>query len=390
VDNVIDDNLLKAFVHKVFVADVFARGFQLVAPSADGTPGITAPAGETRAQLLDWINESLPDKEQPSWIGLPNSAQRVLKHNLGVRMVNSVLAIQASDDVAPNMEAKHDDDVAAKPGWMGTVATLVTGWLDRIPAALAGLDMTEESIKDPLFRYFSREIDVAATLVKLVRSDCEAILAVTNGEAKLTNNINVLKNALTKGVVPPQWRKYTIPGTVSTVLWVADFVLRAKQYQQIVAHVEAGSNLRTFKLWLGGVMEPAAYFTASRQAVAQSLGVSLEELRMELSVPSSLSPALDATQFHLVDLRFEGAEAKGNVVSIMEMMHRTEACVVLQWCTGDARYSAAEQIALPIYLNGQREGVLIDTVDFQSARGLNQGIFYERGAAVICSALGGV
>lgn len=60
------------------------------------------------------------------------------------------------------------------------------------------LKRTKENIKDPLFRFFEREINLGSALVRDVRRDLEDILAVCNGEQKQNNHIRSLTSALNK------------------------------------------------------------------------------------------------------------------------------------------------------------------------------------------------
>ena len=62
--------------------------------------------------------------------------------------------------------------------------------------------------------------------------------------------------------------------------WVADFQSRLVQLQDI-AQRESYDNLR---IWIGGLFIPESFITATRQAIAQSRGWSLEELVMEVDV----------------------------------------------------------------------------------------------------------
>lgn len=50
----------------------------------DGQTGknIVVPEGSARDELLNWI-QKLPDIQTPSWLGLPNNAEKVLLTNLG-------------------------------------------------------------------------------------------------------------------------------------------------------------------------------------------------------------------------------------------------------------------------------------------------------------------
>jgi len=226
---------------------------------------------------------------------------------------------------------------------------------------------------------------MAVDLIKQVRSDLEDLLDVCDGTGKLTNYINALKADLIQGSVPKAWHKYTFPREVTTIVWVADFVERCKQYTRIGEHAKSGKNLRTTKVWLGGLMEPSAFFTASRQAVAQLSGISLEQLRMELSVGG---PA-DDKALTLISLRYESCKSANGVLNSIEDMHVTEELTSLRWISEAPGYTEKEAVNLPIYLNCARTQLLM-AVDFKASAEMTQGTFYEKGAAIICSALGGV
>jgi len=385
VDNIIDDRLLATFVDSIFTPKAFEYGHPLVEARADGSPGITVPEGTKRDQFLVWAND-LPDKEQPYWIGLPNSAQMVLKQNLALDLLQKFLKMQtAADDDEAVIDAAASHAAHATPSWMVSMKSNCAAWLEKLPEDLPELEVTATSIKDPLFRFFNREVSGAASLLAQVRSDLEDLLDVCDGNGKLTNYINALKADLVQGSVPKAWQKYTFPNEVTTIVWVADFVERCKQYTRIGEHAKSGKNLRTTKVWLGGLMEPSAFFTASRQAVAQLSGISLEQLRMELAVGG----VADEKALTLIKLRYEGSKSADGMLSTIEDMHITEEATHLKWVTGQPDYPDTERVNLPIYLNCARTQ-LLDTVDFKASAGTSQGTFYEKGAAIICSALGGV
>lgn len=52
---------------------------------------------------------------------------------------------------------------------MRSILTQVSQWLEVLPASLEILERTAEKIKDPMFRYFEREVTIGANLLKLVR-----------------------------------------------------------------------------------------------------------------------------------------------------------------------------------------------------------------------------
>jgi dynein heavy chain 1 len=138
---------------------------------------------------------------------------------------------------------------------------------------------TKANIKDPLFRFFEREVNLGAKLLVDVRHDLIEILAVCKGEQKQSNNIRILITALTKAVIPQSWSRYPLPSTILTVHeWMQDYVERVKQLVKLAA----SENHRSEEIWLGGMFFPEAYITATRQLIAQTNGWSLEQLNMHV------------------------------------------------------------------------------------------------------------
>ena len=76
---------------------------------------------------------------------------------------------------------------------------------------------------------------------------------------------------LAKGILPRSWRRYTIPAGATVIQWITDFSLRVKQLQQVSQVVSQGGarELQTLTVWLGGLFNPEAYVTATRQCIAQ-------------------------------------------------------------------------------------------------------------------------
>jgi hypothetical protein len=92
IDNDFDQRLLASFLAKLFTPRSFEADFALVA-NVDGVAGgpggqrhITMPDGTRRDHFLHWI-ESLADRQTPSWLGLPNNAEKVLLTTRGIHIV---------------------------------------------------------------------------------------------------------------------------------------------------------------------------------------------------------------------------------------------------------------------------------------------------------------
>jgi len=59
---------------------------------------------------------------------------------------------------------------------------------------------TVENIRDPLFRYFEREVNAGMQLLNDVRRDMDDAMAICIGEKKPTNHHRALIADLAKGV----------------------------------------------------------------------------------------------------------------------------------------------------------------------------------------------
>lgn len=81
--------LLTSFLKKLFTAHSFETDFALVG-NVEGGGNITMPDGTRRDQFLKWI-ENLSDRQTPSWLGLPNNAEKVLLTTLGTDLVSKLV-----------------------------------------------------------------------------------------------------------------------------------------------------------------------------------------------------------------------------------------------------------------------------------------------------------
>jgi dynein heavy chain 1 len=63
------------------------------------------------------------------------------------------------------------------------------------------LKRTQKNIKDPLYRFFEREVSLGASLLETVRADLEDVQLICRGEKKQTNVHRQLTQSLTKGKI---------------------------------------------------------------------------------------------------------------------------------------------------------------------------------------------
>jgi len=324
-------------------------------------------------------------------LGLPNNAERVLLATQGHDIVNKLLRMQQLDEEDDELaysdgEGKEAAVKEGRPAWMRTLHARSEEWISVLPATLTPLKRTLENIKDPLYRFFEREVNFGLRLLSTVRTDLEDVVAITSSGKKQTNHHRALIHQLTRGIIPTSWIRYKIPKNCSVAAWVTDFSGRVKQLVGISKSVggSGSASLKTSTVWMGGLFNPEAFVTATRQCVAQANSWSLEELRLDVTVADeSEQPSFDDCSFAVEGLKLSGAVCRSNQLcisgEILTKLHLTR----LRWVRSP-RDESESTIALPVYLNSTREDLLF-VVDLPITQGEKRHEFKERSVAIIAS-----
>ncbi|XP_026741142.1 dynein heavy chain, cytoplasmic isoform X1 [Trichoplusia ni] len=399
IDNSFDQRLLHSFLCKLFTPKSFEADFALVA-NVDGASGnqrhITMPDGNRRDHFLKWI-EDLSDRQTPSWLGLPNNAEKVLLTNQGSDLVSKLLKMQQLEDeeeLAYNAAAQDHDVVSdsmvdGRPAWMKTLHSTATNWLQLLPKQLPTLRRTVENIKDPLYRFFEREVAAGASLLQQVLHDLHNVLSICQGEMKQTNETRAMVGSLVRGMLPGSWRRYAVARGCTVQQWVGDFAHRVTQLAAVSDAVAAqgAKRLQSIPVWLGGLLNPEAYITATRQCVAQANSWSLEELHLQVTIPDPGTPTENAQtewSFSVTGLKLQGATVKGNRLLLTNTIMVDLPLTVLTWIRGPEAATGGQTLTLPVYLNSARSELLF-TVRLPIAPGQEPHAFYERGVALLTS-----
>ena len=386
IDNEIDQRLLDSFVNQVFTEKSFDHDFKFV----EGEEGFSGPEGNTREQMMQWVAE-LPTKQSPLWLGLPSHAEKVLLASRAQLLAVNMLKLQRSedDDEAPSKASSEQTSSLEIPPWMRALAVNAAQWLAALPNSIVELKRTPERIKDPLFRFFEREIKTGQSLLTLIRHDLDDVIAACNGQLKQTNHIRQLLSTLSRGIVFNGWlTAYKVPSGLTVNQWIADLALRIKQLQNLSEAIGANKDFHSLRVWMGGLFVPEAFITATRQAVAQAHSWPLEQLVLRLEARADGdNSAVDDCSFIVTGLRVEGAEIHGDSVKQSSVISFAVPLTVLKWTKGDDRNKAL-LVELPMYLNSAR-AMLIFTVNLQSSGGIAPQVYYQRGVCMVSSTLTG-
>ncbi|MCP9259196.1 Dynein heavy chain, cytoplasmic [Dirofilaria immitis] len=338
IDNEFDQMLLDCFLGKLFTAKSFDADRILIGNIDGKGTDLCIPDGNSREHLIHWVEKcsiyscriGSVYRITPKSIAYRTS---LLDEYLGETMLSNLLKV--SDE---ELAFTGDDQKTQAPPWMSVLAEQTFQWLKLLPKNVPKLKRSVENIKDPLFRFFEREINHGAHLLASVRNDLIEVHSVCRGERKQSNHTRALTLALNKGLVPTDWLRYTVPKIITVMAWIHDFTERVQQ----LIRLAGSASLKKESIWLGGLFAPEAYITATRQTVAQSNQWSLEELRMHIEV-GVMNDRPDT--FRVEGLRLMGAICKKKINWKL-------------WTN-----EPLNTITLPVYLYRDRKNLLF-TLDF--------------------------
>ncbi|CAF0789670.1 unnamed protein product [Didymodactylos carnosus] len=390
LDNSFDQCLLAAFVSKLFSEETLSPTYPLIKDDASAF-SIPMPQHTTKAQSLAWVDQ-LSTNERPTWLGLPDNAETVLLISESNKFTADLLKCEQSEETSTDLDldgdSKQENELAGRPAWMVQLQHTSDIWLKSLPKALTTMNRNSETIKDPLFRCFEREVNFAAKLLKIIRSDLSDIQAVCDGQKKQTNDTRDLIHNLSKGITPQTWKKYRVPPRTTAMQWISDFTARLQQLEKLstLTTKEGVQALRHISIWLGGLFTPEAYLTATRQCAAQTQQVSLEELFMDVELLDHETKSSD-NAFIIIGLKLQGASCRNNSLHFSPDILSDIPALAIQWKLHHAEKFLDNKIKLPVYANGLRTELLF-TIDVKSGQeNANECSFYERGVAVLASTL---
>ncbi|KAF7729943.1 hypothetical protein EC973_003356 [Apophysomyces ossiformis] len=351
IDNEFDQRLLDSFVNTLFSHRCYDLDFQVVKSSGENEDSLVVPDGTKMEHFLEWVNK-LPDREPPTWLGLPANAERVLltlKGNAMLSKVRKMKSLSDDDEVAFAQDTTTQSTTSQQPAWMRALSQSIEGWLEILPEKITALQRDSSGIMNPLFRFFERENQIARGLLRTIREDLASLQKVCKGELKQTNHLRQLMNWLTKGLIPNHWKRYKVPKDISLNVWVADLKNRLEQ-------VESFSQEQAFddiEVWMGGLFIPEAYVTATRQATAQKHKWSLEELVLDVNIGNGK----EGEGYFVRGLRMEGGQWTNDEVRLTSEPSTKLPKTQLRWIKKEDK-DTSEQVALPVYLNSDRAELL--------------------------------
>jgi len=192
--------LLDSFLQDLFTEKSFNSEFSLVSQS-NGNALLTIPDATKKDQYAKWV-ETLPNVESPVWLGLPENAEMLLLIKKGQDILRKLLKLQTIEEDSSEAEDSAIDmgmGSDKRPAWMQSLRSSINVWIKGLPEKVSLLERTAESVKNPLFRFFEREIEIGSKLLNRVQTDLKELIQVCEGTTKQSNYTRSLMSNLSKG-----------------------------------------------------------------------------------------------------------------------------------------------------------------------------------------------
>jgi dynein heavy chain 1, cytosolic len=435
IDNASDQALMESFVSALFTPAAFDVDFALCSSSSSSSssdsaataaqgdapqqPLVTLSDATTHEGFVRWA-EALPHSNSPAWLGLQETAESALLLARGQAALSRLLQLQDSfDDDAPlvaaaaavavhssssSHDAVHEPPAAAVAAAVGnsasdSIAALAQRWLSALPQQLnSGAFAREAASADALHRCMCRELARGAALLARVRTDLALVTAVCRGSSKPTNEARALIGCLAKGVSPDRWTRGYVTADVTAAAFIADLCKRLQHLESLAVSTAVPTVKR---YWLGGLFNPEAFVTATRQYVAQQQGCSLECLASRFAVGDSSGCSSDITSssstFLITGMALEGAGwSYDDQALCLSAAYRTPlALSKLTWAVVSSDSTASTTassstssnsgtvgMALPLYLHGSRS-TLIAEVQLARPVAVPAHVWLQRGVALV-------
>ncbi|KAJ1610659.1 dynein heavy chain [Cryptosporidium canis] len=211
------------------------------------------------------------------------------------------------------------------PGASRPEATGIPSWMFKIGARLRKIEnnleifskytlenspriieFSQSNSLDPISRYYISEISKFYKGFKEIWGNIHQLLQVLEGESKLNNSLRSVGLSIQSDMVPDEWQKLLPIPIYSLDIWQIDLIRRLSQNCLLISGVcskysieegaKAGegsmeaflssvlisapglSEIRLKSIWAGGVCDPGAFFTASKQFAAKIFGCSYNDI----------------------------------------------------------------------------------------------------------------
>ena len=318
--------------------------------------------------MLQWARNLVEPDHRTAWLGVPLDAevQRLQGRAEGM-LRHARLLIEASAptrsvtgaDGSRAAEQQHRQQVSAsKPqlGWLAVLKSSAEAILSELPTpapppdhrvegrSTASGGRTTASSFDPIDCCLRREREMCAALISLARTELASSSLWPTRADRIAASL-------------PELVQAAMGGASRASSWATGLKARWQQLERLQREPHGA-------VWLGGLREPQAFLSATKQKAARAGGCRLEEMELRLEIATEVAEgsetetregSADDAVVAILGLAVQGVGVRGNnlvpVDGTSELQH-----VRLVWARPRERPPGAAQarLLLPLYDDGTR------------------------------------
>lgn len=289
IDNEFDQQVLDNILTHVFTPKSFSTDFQLC-------NGVNAPEGTSKEHFEEWVR-NLPSDNNPTWLGLSQNAEDMLLTSEAALFSSKILRLNNASneiddeqvDIASDKNDSLENIATSKPKWMISVENNLSIWksklntLEDFPVlSKEKLVRCEENISSSIFRSFERESNILVHLLTSINDQFDRLMNALRGNQRMTNDLWDIAHCIRMKHIPKDWNSILKFGNkaVTIELWLNDFINKATAFKNLLEENSADNFQLPVIYNIGNLFQPGAFLTATRQHVAKTKGVSLEDLHL--------------------------------------------------------------------------------------------------------------
>ncbi|KAI3381366.1 hypothetical protein SNEBB_008024 [Seison nebaliae] len=260
-----DRRLCRTYLQEYLNAEMFDGELMLA-------PNFPVPPNSDYVGYHNYIDEVLP-AESPYLYGLHPNAEIDFLTTLSDNLFKTVFEMQPRDTGASGGQTSSNTREEK-------IRQILDEVYERLPEEFNMLELfakTEE--KTPYTVVAIQECERMNMLINEMRKSLNELNLGLKGELTITEDMELLSEALFLDKIPDNWIKKAYPSLYSLSTWYADFLIRVKE-------LESWSNdfILPYAVWLGGLFNPQSFLTAIMQVTARKNEWPLDKMCLSVDV----------------------------------------------------------------------------------------------------------
>ncbi|KAJ2996813.1 hypothetical protein HDV02_006191 [Globomyces sp. JEL0801] len=332
INSLVDQRLLEHLVSSAFHPGIYDIDFALAKNPDESL--LILPDVIGMEKFAGWVS-TLPENQPPTWIGLASTSDDLL---------TSINSSSLFKKLRKFVDGSQDSSTLVETEWTNVIKKQIAEWENALPN-----DMKWEfEPNSPMEKFFHGEFRKGKTVVSKILLDLKLLNSILDGLQGHTNYSRLLLSQIRAGITPSKWITYTVPTNITCGVFIADLSLRLN----FILKVSEATDFQKVPVWLGGLFDPQAFFTATRQTTAKLTTSSLESLKMSAVLGE---PPKNVHGFKLTGLKLYGANITSGSLKATDEAKEVGIPLSFFWTSNQDKNSGVD---VPVYINYTRSHVL--------------------------------